>query len=33
MIIYKTINLLNGKVYVGKDEKNNPNYYGSGKIL
>jgi group I intron endonuclease len=33
MIIYKTTNLLNGKIYVGKDEKNNPNYLGSGKIL
>jgi hypothetical protein len=33
MIIYKTTNLLNGKIYVGKDEKNNPEYLGSGKIL
>lgn len=33
MVIYKTTNLLNGKFYVGKDEKNNPNYLGSGKIL
>ena len=30
MIIYKTTNLLNGKFYIGKDEKNNPNYLGSG---
>lgn len=30
MIIYKTTNLINGKFYVGKDEKNNPNYLGSG---
>jgi len=30
MIIYKTTNLLNGKIYVGKDSKNNPNYLGSG---
>lgn len=30
MIIYKTTNLTNGKFYVGKDEKNNPNYLGSG---
>jgi group I intron endonuclease len=30
MIIYKTTNLINGKFYVGKDEKNNPEYYGSG---
>lgn len=33
MIIYKTINLINEKFYIGKDEKNNPNYLGSGKIL
>jgi len=33
MIIYKTTNLVNGKFYIGKDEKNNPNYLGSGKIL
>lgn len=33
MIIYKTTNLVNGKIYVGKDEKNNPEYLGSGKIL
>jgi hypothetical protein len=33
MIIYKTTNLVNGKYYVGKDEKNNPEYLGSGKIL
>ena len=30
MIIYKTINLINGKFYVGKDERNNPDYLGSG---
>lgn len=33
MIIYKTINLVNGKFYIGKDRKNNPNYIGSGLIL
>lgn len=33
MIIYKTTNLINGKFYIGKDEKNNPDYYGSGLIL
>jgi group I intron endonuclease len=33
MIIYKTTNLLNGKIYIGKDTKNNINYLGSGKIL
>lgn len=31
MIIYKTTNLVNGKIYVGKDKHNNPNYLGSGK--
>jgi group I intron endonuclease len=33
MVIYKTTNLLNGKFYIGKDEKNNPNYLGSGLYL
>lgn len=33
MVIYKTTNLLNNKFYIGKDEKNNPKYLGSGKIL
>jgi len=33
MIIYKTTNLANGMIYVGKDKHNNPNYIGSGKIL
>jgi group I intron endonuclease len=33
MIIYKTTNLINGKIYVGKDVKNNSSYLGSGKIL
>ena len=33
MIIYQTTNLLNGKIYVGQDAKDNPNYYGSGIIL
>ena len=32
-IIYKTINLLNNKIYVGQDSKNNSNYFGSGKYL
>lgn len=30
MIIYKTTNLINNKIYIGQDSKNNPNYYGGG---
>jgi GIY-YIG catalytic domain/NUMOD3 motif len=30
MIIYKTTNLINGKFYVGKDERNKSDYLGSG---
>ena len=33
MIIYKTTNLTTGKIYVGQDSKNNPNYFGSGKYI
>lgn len=33
MIIYKTTNLINGKIYVGQDLHNNPKYFGSGLIL
>lgn len=33
MIIYKTTNLINSKIYIGKDKYNNPEYYGSGIIL
>ena len=33
MIIYKTTNLVNGKIYIGQDSKNNHNYLGSGKLL
>ena len=32
-VIYKTTNLINNKIYVGKDEYNNPEYLGSGKLL
>jgi len=33
MIIYQTKKLINEKIYVGKDTKNNPNYLGSGIAL
>jgi len=33
MIIYKTTNLVNGKQYIGRDSRNNPNYLGSGPLL
>jgi group I intron endonuclease len=33
MVIYKTTNLINGKIYIGQDKNNNSNYFGSGAIL
>jgi len=33
MIIYKTTNLINNKFYIGKDARDNSNYYGSGLLL
>jgi hypothetical protein len=33
MIIYKTTNLIDGKIYIGQDTKNNPKYLGSGVLL
>lgn len=33
MVIYKTINLINGKIYVGQDSKNDPKYFGSGVLI
>lgn len=33
MIIYKTTNLINNKIYIGQDKHNNTDYLGSGKIL
>lgn len=33
MIIYKTTNLVNGKIYIGKDERNCPSYIGSGLLI
>ena len=32
-VIYKTTNLVNGKIYIGKDAKNRSTYFGSGTIL
>jgi group I intron endonuclease len=33
MNIYKITNLINGKIYVGKDTKNRKRYYGSGIVI
>jgi len=33
MVVYKTVNNINGKAYIGKDTKNNPKYLGSGLDL
>lgn len=33
MIIYKTTNIVNGKIYIGKDKYNSPLYLGSGELL
>jgi group I intron endonuclease len=33
MIVYKTTNLIDGKIYIGKDAKNDPKYLGSGILL
>jgi group I intron endonuclease len=33
VIIYKTTNLLNGKIYIGQDRNNNSDYLGSGTLL
>ena len=33
MIIYKTTNLINGKIYVGQDTKNDPKYLGGGVLI
>lgn len=31
--IYKTTNLINGKIYIGKDENNTRGYLGSGVLI
>jgi group I intron endonuclease len=33
MFIYKTTNIINGKIYVGQDSSNNPKYLGSGILF
>lgn len=33
MIIYKTTNLINGKIYIGQSNANDPNYLGSGTTI
>jgi hypothetical protein len=33
VIIYKTTNLINNKIYIGKSNTNNSDYLGSGKRL
>jgi len=33
MVIYKITNNINDKVYIGKDEKNDDNYFGSGLLI
>ena len=33
MVIYKTTNLVNGKIYIGQDKNNNPKYIGSGDLI
>jgi len=33
MIVYKTTNLINNKIYIGQDKINDPNYLGSGDLI
>lgn len=33
MQIYKIINSINGKIYVGQDSSDRPDYFGSGKLI
>ena len=33
MVIYKITNIITGKIYIGKDSKNDSQYYGSGLLI
>ena len=33
MQIYKITNIINNKIYIGKDTSNNPSYFGSGILI
>ena len=33
MEIYKITNLINNKIYIGKDTTSDPNYFGSGLLI
>ena len=33
MVIYKITNLINNKIYIGRDTRNRLNYYGSGRAI
>lgn len=33
MIVYKITNIINGKIYIGKDSNNDKYYYGSGVLI
>lgn len=33
MIVYKTTNLINGKIYIGQSIYNNESYLGSGNLI
>lgn len=33
MVVYLIKNIVNNKIYIGKDVRNRKNYMGSGKII